>query len=135
MTEKNSKRKFNLVTKVNMAEYQNILSCFDSSGYTTVGHFFRDALLEQCNKQSSPTINIPEINRETSNDLKEALKDLNALIDHFDALQSEDQSENYKAYINSSMEFVRRVAQASVTWAELFKGNIKNKKVMMNLSV
>lgn len=134
MTNKKTKRKFNLVTKVNLDEYQNIINSFDSSGYSTVGHFIRDAILDNCNSGKHPTLYIPKINQNTAEDLAAALNDLNELMNQFDALPLEKKDRYQEKYFGLSSNYLNKIVEASVTWTELFKGNIENKKVVMNLA-
>lgn len=134
MTNKNTKRKFNLVTKVNLDEYQNIINSFDSSGYSTVGHFIRDAILDNCNSDKHPTLSIPKINQNTADDLAAALNDLNELMNQFDALPLEKKDRYQEKYFGLSSNYLKKIVEASVTWTELFKGNVESKKVVMNLA-
>lgn len=134
MANKNTKRKFNLVTKVNLDEYQSIINCFDSSDYSTVGHFIRDAILDNCNSHKHPSLSIPAVNRSTADDLTAALNDLNELMNQFDSLPIDKKNRYQEKYFGLSSNYLKKVVEASMTWAELFKGNIENKKVIMNLA-
>ena len=64
MTKNSQIRKYNLVSKFNKQEYSLILTAFEDSGFSTLGHFHRETLLKALKEQGAPyeSCEVPPIN-------------------------------------------------------------------------
>jgi len=121
---KNSQiRKYNLVSKFNKQEYSSILTAFEDSGFSTLGHFHRETLLKALKGQDAPygSCEVPPINAKYARQLSQTLKDLHQLVEHLNqSLVEDNNSEGRRTYLNNAIQLVYDTAKHSLNWFRFF---------------
>ena len=125
MTKNSQIRKYNLVSKFNKQEYSLILNAFDESGFSTLGHFHRETLLNSLKEQDAPykSCDVPPINAKYARQLLQTLQDLHQLVEHLNqSLVEDNNSEGRRIYLNNAIQLVYDTAKHSLNWFRFFSG-------------
>ena len=125
MTKNSQIRKYNLVSKFNKQEYSLILNAFEESGFSTLGHFHRETLLNALKEQdaSFKSCEVPPINARYARQLLQTLQDLHQLVEHLNqSLIEDNNSEGRRIYLNNAIQLVYDTAKHSLNWFRFFSG-------------
>ena len=125
MTKNSQIRKYNLVSKFNKQEYSSILTAFEDSGFSTLGHFHRETLLNALKKldAANKSCEVPPINAKYARQLLQTLKDLHQLVEHLNqSLVEDNNSEGRRIYLNNAIQLVYDTAKHSLNWFRFFSG-------------
>ncbi|WP_348708104.1 hypothetical protein [uncultured Pseudoalteromonas sp.] len=118
-------RIYNLVSKFNKQEYSLILNAFEESGFSTLGHFHRETLLNALKEQdaSFKSCEVPPINARYARQLLQTLQDLHQLVEHLNqSLIEDNNSEGRRIYLSNAIQLVHDTAKHSLKWFDFFTG-------------